>query len=81
MLAFNAGQPFMQYKLGDVVTDASQMKQPLTGPIYLALANDNLIEPIDVNVKVTAIQLNQVWETRIVNHMSVISSQVPYLMN
>jgi hypothetical protein len=81
VLAFEAGNTFYQYKQGDVINDASQMKSPLIGKTYLGLSNDNIMEPIDVLVKVTAITVKQQWGTRQVQKMHVTSSQQPYLKN
>ncbi len=78
---FNAGQTFMQYKRGDVLNEASQMKSPLSGKIYLALLNDNTVDPIKVTIKVAAIQVNQQWGTRTIQVMKVSNRQVPYLKN
>jgi hypothetical protein len=57
------------------------MKEPLNGKIYLALLNDNIMDAIDVNVKVVAIQLNQTWETRTVNKMNVVANHISFLKN
>jgi hypothetical protein len=76
---FYAGQSFMQYKQGDVITEASQMKFPLQGKIHLALWNDNTIDPIQVTIKVAVIQVIQQWDTRIIQVMKVTNRQVPYL--
>ncbi|MBT1696179.1 hypothetical protein KK083_04795 [Fulvivirgaceae bacterium PWU4] len=81
VLAFKAGNQFMQYKQGDVVNDAAQMKNPLTGKIYLGLLNDNILQAIDVHVRITAIQVNQIWSTRTVNKVQVSSRQVAFLAN
>ncbi|MEZ4771600.1 MAG: hypothetical protein R3D00_00375 [Bacteroidia bacterium] len=81
VLLFKSGNTYYQYKQGDVVNDASQMKSPLTGKIYIGLINDNVMEPIDVIVKITAIQVNQEWDTRIVNKMSVRNREEAYLAN
>jgi hypothetical protein len=78
---FNAGQSFMQYKKGDVVNEASQMKMPLKGKVYLALSNDNILDPIVVTIKVTAIQVAQLWDTRTIQVMNVTNRQVAYLKN
>lgn len=77
--AFLADNSFKYYKQGDVINDASQMKTPLTGKTYLGLSNDNIMEPIDVLVKVTAITVKQEWGTRQVQKMQITSSQQPYL--
>jgi hypothetical protein len=76
---FEANQNFMQYKKGDVIIEASQMKSPLNGKIYLALLNDNTIDPIKVTIKVTAILVEQEWKTRIIQEMEVVKREEPYL--
>jgi len=78
---FDNRSAFYQYKQGDVINDASQMKFPLSGKIYLGLENDNVMEPIEVIIKATAVQINQLWATRIINQMSVATRQVAYLKN
>ena len=81
VLQFTVGNNFYQYKSGDVVNDAGQMKTPLAGKAYLGLSNDNLLEPIDVVVKVTAIQVTQKNAFKTVQRMSVSNRQEPYLKN
>ncbi|MEA5259023.1 hypothetical protein VB264_14600 [Arcicella aquatica] len=78
---FNSGKPFMQYKMGDVINEASQMKFPLKGKIYLALLNDNIIDPIRLTIKVSTIQVNQLWNSRIRQVMSITNRQEAYLKN
>lgn len=78
---FESGLTFYQYKQGDVVNDASQMKSPLSGKLYLGLLNDNVMDPIDVTVKITAISVTQQWGVRTVQKMSVSSREEPYLKN
>ncbi|MBK9391878.1 MAG: hypothetical protein IPN68_17415 [Bacteroidetes bacterium] len=79
--AWKTGEAFYHYKQGDVINDASQMKSPGIGKVYLGLLNDNVIDPIDVVVKVTAITIVQQWDSRIVNKMNVTLHQVAYLKN
>jgi hypothetical protein len=79
--AFNNGQQFYQYKQGNVISEASPMKEPLKGKVYIGLLNDNIMDAIEVNVKVTAIQIHQTWSTRTINRMIVSSNQVAYLKN
>jgi hypothetical protein len=81
VLAFKAGQAYYQYKQGDVVNDASQMKSPRSGKVYLGLYNDNVMDPIEVMVKVTAITVTEQWGTRTVQKMNVNSRQEAYLKN
>jgi len=78
---FNTGQQFYTYKSGDVITEASQMKTPLNGRVYLALLNDNTFEPISLMIRVTAIQQIDHWKERTVQLMKVSERQEPYLMN
>lgn len=80
-LLFQNNQPFNQYKKGDVVNEATQMKSPLKGKIYLGILNDNTFEPIDVTIKVTAIIVTEQWGTRPVQKMHVASHQEAYLKN
>lgn len=77
---FQLGNSFLHYKQGDVVSDAGQMKSPLEGKTYLALYNDNVIEPIDVVVKIVAIQVKEKYSTRVVDKLSINSYQIPYLI-
>lgn len=79
LLLFKSGNTFYQYKQGDIVNDASQMKTPKEGMVYLGLLNDNIAEPIDVIVKATAIVVTQQWGTRTVQKMHVNSREVAYL--
>lgn len=74
-----SGQSFMQYKTGDVINEASQMKNPLNGKIYLGLLNDNTIDPISVIIKATAIVVNHELKTRTVQEMIVTKREEPYL--
>ena len=68
---YKAGNKFAHYKQGDVVNDAVQMKNPLSGKVFLALENDNMMQSIDVLVKVTAIQVKQKWGNRMVKTLAV----------
>lgn len=78
---FNTNQQFYTYKSGDVITEASQMKTPLSGRIYLGLLNDNTLEPISLTIRVTAIQQIDYWKNRTIQVMNVTKTEEPYLMN
>jgi hypothetical protein len=78
---FNSGSNFTYYKHGDVISEASQMRNPLKGKVHLALLNDNIMDPISVTVRAAAIQVVQKWDTRIIQVMSIKNRQEPYLMN
>lgn len=76
---FNADINFYQYKKGDVVNEAAQMKSPLRGRVYIALLNDNTIDPISVVIKATAMIVEEDWGVRDVQKMKTTTSEVPYL--
>ncbi len=81
VLLYTAGKNYMQYKSGNVINDAVQMKAPLTGNIYIALLNDNIAESIDVVVKATAIQVKQQWGLRPVQQVFIRKLPEAYLKN
>ena len=63
------------------MNDASQMKYPLAGKVFLGLYNDNMVEPIEVTVKVTAIVVKQQYGTRTVKDAKVTMRDVAYTTN
>lgn len=73
VLLFKSNHTFLQYKQGDVINDAYQMQAPRSGQIYLGLYNDNIRDAIEVTVKVTAIVVTEVWKTKPIQKMNVIS--------
>ena len=73
VLLFRSNRSFMQYKQGDVITDAYQMQAPQYGKVYLGLYNDNIRDAIEVTVKVTAIVVTEVWKTKPIQKMNVTS--------
>jgi hypothetical protein len=79
-LAFNAGNPYYQYKQGNVVNDATQMQKPLAGKIYLGLVNDNLMDAIEVYVTATAVVVTNEWGTRRMSKMNVTGERRAFLM-
>lgn len=79
VLLFKSGKIFYQYKQGDVINDVSQMKTPTSGKVYVGLVNDNVLEAIEVSIKVVAIQIRKTWATRSVNRIHVVTKKIPYL--
>jgi hypothetical protein len=61
---FNNNQAFKRYKTGDVISEAAQMKTPLSGTVFIGLVNDNTIDPIKVTVKATAVMVEKKYGTR-----------------
>lgn len=59
----------------------SRMTSPLSGTYYVCLYNENVVEPIQVIVKVTAVTVTQQWGTRPVKHMSVVTKNMPFNAN
>lgn len=78
---FQNNQTFMQYKKGDVINEACQMKSPLKGKVYIGLLNDNTFDPIAVIIKATAVVVNEQWGTRTVRRMLLSSREEAYLKN
>lgn len=76
---FNSDITFYQYKKGDVVNEAAQIKSPLKGRVYIALLNDNTIDPINVMMKATAMIVKENWGERDVKKIKTTSREVPYL--
>lgn len=77
---FMGSQQFAYIKKGKVINDFSKM-EPVKGNLHVCLSNDNAVMPVSVLVKITAIQLNELWETRPTKKMSVNSKQEMYLKN
>lgn len=78
---FMSGQQFNYIKKGKVINDFSRMTQPLKGSYHMCFYNDNAVTGVSVMVKITAIQVNQIWNTRSVKKMQISSRQEPYLKN
>ena len=78
---FKLGKKFRNFKQGDVLNDAAQMKTPVSGKIHLGLLNDNLVEPINVTVSVTAIVVTERNSVRNNKFMKIVSREEAYLKN
>ncbi len=78
---FLAGQGFNYIKKGKVINDFSRITSPLVGTYHICLSNDNAITGVNVAIKITAIQVSKVWDTRPIQKMHVTSRQEAYLKN
>lgn len=79
---FLAGSQFYFLKKGGkVINDFSRMTAPLKGSYYFCLSNDNAITGITVTVKITAIQVKEIWDTRPIQKMKVVLREEPFLKN
>ncbi len=76
---FDYGKPFRTIKSGDVTNEMAQMPYAQTGRVYFGLVNDNLLEPISVNLKVVAVTVKQQWAIREIKKMNVLNRQEAYL--
>jgi hypothetical protein len=81
VLAFRNGIQFYQYKHGDVINDAAKMDVPKAGKVYLGLLNDNVIDAIEVDVKVSAVVVKNQFGNRTVQDMKINRSEQAYLQN
>ncbi len=62
---FKAGQAFMQFKNGNVVTDFGLMNYATKSneKYYIGLENDNIMQGINVNIKILAVVVNNKYNT------------------
>lgn len=77
---FAAGRAFKYYKTGKVINDFAKM-DPIPGNLSFCFFNDNAITAVAVMIKVTAVQVNNVWDTRQEKKMNITSRQEVYLKN
>lgn len=78
---FQQDKKFRYYKRGDVVSEASQMRSPLTGKILLAVKNDNYVDAVKLTIRVAAVEVNQKTASRFIQQMKVTQHKEPYLKN
>ncbi len=78
---FKQNQAFMQYKKGDVVSEACQMKYPLKGKVYLAVKNDNIRDAIVLTIRCTAVVVKEIWDVRQVRKFTIKTRKEPVLKN
>jgi hypothetical protein len=62
---FSAGQTFMQFKNGNIVTDFGLMNYAARNntKCYIGLMNDNMMQGIDVTVKILAVVVNNKYNS------------------
>ena len=75
---FMTQQRFSYYKVGKVINDFAAMP-PMKGGLAFCFRNDNAVTPIQVTLKVIAIQANPVWGSRQVRKMAVTPREEMYL--
>jgi hypothetical protein len=65
---YKNGLPIQQK--GNAVTAFGRETRYLSGPIGIRLLNDNLLDGVNVHVKIAAVELTQVWEDHQVQQMT-----------
>ncbi|ABG57789.1 hypothetical protein [Cytophaga hutchinsonii] len=76
---FMYGLSFFQYKQGDVVSDQGRLSFPnQAGRYYIGLYNDNIKQGINVNVKIIAVTVVNIYSTRDVAKYKVTSKDIAY---
>lgn len=77
---FSNNLAFNYYKKGKVVNDFAKM-EPIKGSLFFCFSNSNTFKGVDVLVKVTAVQVNTIWDTRYIKKMNINSKEEMYLKN
>ena len=78
---FMTGYDFRLYDKGNGPLVYKRMSTLPEGPIYFCLLNDNLMEGIDVHMRVAAITVTENWGKRSVERYTVRTWKEPYLKN
>ncbi len=77
---FSAGLQFRYIKKGKAINDYLKM-EPRKGNLFFCFSNDNATEPVNVTVKITAIQANEKIETSQGRRMIITPKTKMYLKN
>lgn len=77
---FSAGLQFRFIKKGKAINDYSKM-EPRKGNLFFCFSNDNATEPVNVTVKITAVQANEAYETKQGKRMIIVPRSKMYLKN
>ncbi len=76
---FIQGQSFYQFEKGNGPLSYKRMESPKTGTFYICLLNDNLMEGLDVHIRISAVTVRENWGKRPVRKYRVKTWKVPYL--
>jgi hypothetical protein len=76
---FMAGAQFYQYEKGNGPLCYRNMNAPLQGTFYLCLLNDNLMDGIDVYIRMTAVTVMEQWAVRPVRKYTLASREEPII--
>jgi len=79
---FRLGLNFNQYQEGDLISGVFKMSTiPEGNKCFLGLNNSNSVKPIEVTIKVTAVVINNQYETKSVEKYEIKSTKKPFLRN
>ena len=79
---FKLNLNFNQYQDGDLISGAFRMSAiPEGNKCFLGLNNSNSFKPIEVTIKVTAVVVNNQYETKNVEKYEIKSTKKPFLKN
>ena len=78
---FMQGQSFYQFEKGNGPLSYKRMESPKTGTFYICLLNDNLMEGIDVHIRISTVTVSENWGKRPVRKFKVKIWEEPYLRN
>lgn len=76
---FMQGNQFYQFERGNGPLCYKRMESPKTGSFYICLLNDNLMEGIDVHIRISAVTVKENWQKRDVERHKINSWKEPYL--
>ncbi|TAH09546.1 MAG: hypothetical protein EAZ12_06215 [Sphingobacteriia bacterium] len=77
---YTSGKTYGYLKYGKVVNDFARML-PVKGNVSFCFTNDNPSTSVSVTIKVQAIQVNSIYDTRTVKKMNITSKEDMYLKN
>ena len=77
---FLNGAQFRYIKKGKAINDFSRMDYR-KGSLFFCFSNDNATEPVTVTVKITAIHVNEILDTRPGKSMQIVPKTEMYLKN
>ncbi|HTB05765.1 MAG TPA: hypothetical protein VK806_02345 [Bacteroidia bacterium] len=72
---------YQEYKSGDVINDLEKMSTNISSPAYFCFRNNNKVTAIHITLRITAITVNQQWETKPVKKMSIVTKHLPRNIN
>lgn len=79
--AFMNDRQFYQFEQGNGPLSYKRMQEPKKGAFYICLLNDNVLEGIDVHIRMSALTVTENWGKQEVEKYRVNSWKEPYLQS